>query len=193
MKFEEILRNVERFMIAGDQEVYTSSPEQNSLYINLIEEEYCELIQAIDDRDDIEILDGCCDLLWVCAGSFISGYGEQEKVLGAFASYDSNDTMKKIMDDGPKVKLLDLIESFDCYINEEVSISAPYLGTLMTMVVLYALSKGYDIDGAFNEVTRSNMSKMDPTTGRAIKREDGKILKPDTFSPPNLEPFINKR
>lgn len=44
----------------------------------------------------------------------------------------------------------------------------------------------------FDEVTRSNMSKLDPVTGNAIFREDGKILKPETFSEPKLRPIIER-
>ena len=36
-----------------------------------------------------------------------------------------------------------------------------------------------------DEVHRSNMSKLDEN-GRPVLREDGKILKPDCWSPPNL-------
>lgn len=44
----------------------------------------------------------------------------------------------------------------------------------------------------FDEVTRSNMSKLDKVTGKAIFREDGKILKPETFSEPKLRPIIER-
>ena len=58
------------------------------------------------------------------------------------------------------------------------------------VLVGLALSKGYDIEGAFNEVRRSNMSKVDAETGKVLKRADGKILKPSTFSPPHLTPYV---
>lgn len=51
-------------------------------------------------------------------------------------------------------------------------------------------SLGVDAEGGWNEVIRSNMSKVDAATGKVIKRADGKILKPDTYSPPNLIPFV---
>jgi len=53
------------------------------------------------------------------------------------------------------------------------------------------LSAGVDAEGAWNEVIRSNMSKIDPETGKVKKREDGKVLKPASFSPPNLAPFVS--
>lgn len=43
----------------------------------------------------------------------------------------------------------------------------------------------------FNEVHRSNMSKLD-SSGNPIYRRDGKILKSRNFSPPNLRQFISK-
>lgn len=51
-------------------------------------------------------------------------------------------------------------------------------------------SGGFDAEGAWNEVIRSNMSKIDPTTGKVLKRSDGKVLKPPSFSSPNLKPYI---
>ena len=45
------------------------------------------------------------------------------------------------------------------------------------------------VEAAFNEVHRSNMTKVMPD-GKALKREDGKIIKPDTYEPPNLEKVL---
>jgi len=53
-------------------------------------------------------------------------------------------------------------------------------------------SMGADGEGAWNEVMRTNFAKIDPTTGKVRKREDGKVLKPEGWTPPNLEPFLNK-
>ena len=43
----------------------------------------------------------------------------------------------------------------------------------------------------FDEVHRSNMSKL-PEDGIPVVREDGKVLKPETYSPPNLEPIMER-
>jgi predicted HAD superfamily Cof-like phosphohydrolase len=53
-------------------------------------------------------------------------------------------------------------------------------------------SMGADAEGAWREVMRSNFSKIDKETGKVRKREDGKVLKPVGFTPPNLVPFISK-
>jgi len=51
-------------------------------------------------------------------------------------------------------------------------------------------SLGADAEGAWKEVMSTNFSKIDKQTGRVRKREDGKVLKPAGWTPPNLEPFV---
>lgn len=54
-------------------------------------------------------------------------------------------------------------------------------------------SMGADGEGGWNEVMRTNFAKVDPVTGKVRKREDGKVLKPEGWQPPNLEPFLTKK
>lgn len=51
-------------------------------------------------------------------------------------------------------------------------------------------SMGANAEGAWNEVMQTNMAKIDPVTGKVRKREDGKVLKPDGWKPPDLNPYI---
>ena len=51
-------------------------------------------------------------------------------------------------------------------------------------------SLGADAEGAWKEVMSTNFAKIDKQTGRVRKREDGKVLKPAGWTPPNLEPFV---
>jgi predicted HAD superfamily Cof-like phosphohydrolase len=53
-------------------------------------------------------------------------------------------------------------------------------------------SAGYDAEGAWKEVMRTNFAKIDKETGKVRKREDGKVLKPLGWTPPELAPFITK-
>jgi predicted HAD superfamily Cof-like phosphohydrolase len=46
------------------------------------------------------------------------------------------------------------------------------------------------LEQMFDEVHRSNMSKLDEN-GNPILGADGKVLKSNLFSPPNLDQFIN--
>jgi predicted HAD superfamily Cof-like phosphohydrolase len=50
-------------------------------------------------------------------------------------------------------------------------------------------SGGFDAEGAWKEVMNTNFAKIDKETGLVRKREDGKVLKPTGWIPPNLEPF----
>jgi len=51
-------------------------------------------------------------------------------------------------------------------------------------------SLGVDAEGAWNEVMRTNFAKIDNKTGKVSKREDGKVLKPEGWTPPDLKQFI---
>lgn len=119
---KSIFTDQKTFMEAGDQSVDFFNESQYNLYLNLIKEEFNELLDAEKNDDKVEVVDAVLDIITVCVG------------------------------------------------------------------LLYSI--GCDAEGAWNEVVRSNMSKIDPETGKVLKREDGKVLKPASFSPPNLEPFI---
>lgn len=61
----------------------------------------------------------------------------------------------------------------------------------MIWVILgYCYMKGFDVDGAWKEVARSNLAKVNPETGKVIKNEHGKVMKPDGWTPPVLGPYI---
>jgi len=49
---------------------------------------------------------------------------------------------------------------------------------------------GFDGEGAWQEVMRTNFAKIDPETGKVRKRGDGKVLKPTGWTPPNLSPYV---
>lgn len=53
-------------------------------------------------------------------------------------------------------------------------------------------SMGADAEGAWKEVMKTNFAKIDSETGKVRKREDGKVLKPIGWNPPDLKPFVKK-
>ena len=59
---------------------------------------------------------------------------------------------------------------------------------VVTIGALHSI--GVDVDGAWNEVNRTNVAKIDPATGKVRKREDGKVLKPEGWQPPNLKQYL---
>jgi predicted HAD superfamily Cof-like phosphohydrolase len=54
-------------------------------------------------------------------------------------------------------------------------------------------SMGADAEGAWKEVMRTNFAKIDHETGKVRKREDGKVLKPAGWEPPNLKTHLGKK
>ena len=53
-------------------------------------------------------------------------------------------------------------------------------------------SAGFNGEGAWKEVMRTNFAKIDPKTGKVRKREDGKVLKPEGWTAPNLKSFVGE-
>ena len=50
----------------------------------------------------------------------------------------------------------------------------------------------FDGEGAWKEVMSTNFAKIDKETGKVRKREDGKVLKPIGWIPPDLKPYTKK-
>lgn len=66
--------------------------------------------------------------------------------------------------------------------------------TDILVVTIGALhSMGADAEGAWKEVMRTNFAKIDHETGKVRKREDGKVLKPIGWTPPDLAEFVTKK
>lgn len=86
-------------------------------------------------------------------------------------------------------------------INEEVQELRDGLGKKSMLEIADALTDilyvvygaghafGIDLDECFNEVHRSNMTKLGED-GRPLYREDGKVMKGPNYEDPNLEQFL---
>ena len=74
----------------------------------------------------------------------------------------------------------DLVEQLDALID------------IMVVTVGAVQSLGADGEGAWKEVMSTNFAKIDSLTGRVRKREDGKVLKPLGWKPPELSKYINQ-
>ncbi len=71
---------------------------------------------------------------------------------------------------------------------EELPSIAKEMADLLYVVYGTAVSYGLDMDPVFREVHRSNMSKVG-----GYKREDGKWVKPATYSPARIEPILTEQ
>jgi predicted HAD superfamily Cof-like phosphohydrolase len=61
---------------------------------------------------------------------------------------------------------------------------------MMWVIIGYMKSRGWDCEAAWDEGAKSNLIKIDPVTGKVIRREDGKIMKPEGWKPPNFAKFV---
>jgi predicted HAD superfamily Cof-like phosphohydrolase len=64
---------------------------------------------------------------------------------------------------------------------------------MIWVIVGYMLSKGYDVDGIWDEGSISNLRKIDKATGKVLKREDGKVMKPEGWKSPDFSKFTSKQ
>ena len=61
---------------------------------------------------------------------------------------------------------------------------------MIWVIVGYARSRGWDMNKAWAHGAATNLSKIDPETGLVRRREDGKILKPEGWQPPDFSQFV---
>lgn len=71
------------------------------------------------------------------------------------------------------------VEEFDAVLDQIV------------VLIGYGLSRGWPMNEGWAEVVRSNMAKIDPYSGTVRRRADGKILKPEGWTPPDLASLLN--
>lgn len=63
---------------------------------------------------------------------------------------------------------------------------ADALGDMMVVIAGTAIAYNIDLPSVLSEIQRSNLAKIEPETGRVIRREDGKILKPEGWTSPEV-------
>ena len=79
----------------------------------------------------------------------------------------------------------ELYELRDAFLANDIVKTADALGDLLYVVYGAGVALGIDLEPIFNEIHRSNMTKVG-----GHKRADGKWIKPDSYEVANLEPII---
>ena len=107
-----------------------------------------------------------------------------DQTVGKFNVAQFNLYTKLIEEEFKELKVavdsVDQVETLDALIDILV----------VTIGALHSL--GADAEGAWKEVMRTNFAKIDHETGKVRKREDGKVLKPIGWTPPDLKSFLSK-
>ena len=76
------------------------------------------------------------------------------------------------------------------YHNDIVEI-ADALADIIYIAAGTAVSYGIPLDRIFTEVHRSNMAKL--VDGKVIRRSDGKVQKPEGWTPPNIKNILDSK
>lgn len=102
-------RNQEKFMRACDQSVDQFDDRQFAMYVNLINEEHQELLEATLSDDQVETLDALIDILVVTIGAIHSmgadAEGAWKEVMKTnFAKIDSETGKVRKREDGKVLK-----------------------------------------------------------------------------------------
>jgi predicted HAD superfamily Cof-like phosphohydrolase len=97
-------------------------------------------------------------------------------------------------EDERKLRVKLLKEEFREYLDGEsfndIVEVADALADIIYIACGTAVSYGIPLDDVFAEVHRSNMAKL--VDGKVIRREDGKIQKPEGWTAPNIKKILTK-
>jgi len=97
-------------------------------------------------------------------------------------------------DEERKLRVKLLREEFREYLDgesfENLVEVADALADIIYIACGTAVSYGIPLDDVFAEVHRSNMAKL--VDGKVLRREDGKIQKPEGWTPPDIRSVLDK-
>ena len=81
-------------------------------------------------------------------------------------------------------------EFIEAYANDDEVEMLDACMDMIWVILAFCRMKEYNVQGAWNEVSKTNLSKIDSATGKVKRRSDGKILKPDGWVEPDFSKFI---
>ena len=113
---------------------------------------------------------------------FMETFGQEVKNKAEFPSEKIQDLRVSLIDE----ELSELKEAIE---NKDIKEVADALTDILYVTYGSGHAFGIDLDKCFDEVQRSNMSKLDEN-GKPIFNEHGKVLKGPNYFKPNLEKFI---
>ncbi|WP_306365334.1 hypothetical protein [Nocardia sp. CC227C] len=166
------------------------SDEELALALRLISEEVDELRGALEARDMIATADGIADVLYVTAGLALR-VGVARQLEGETSvlrdvifspSWDTYD--REAPNSWPR--------RFDLYRNRlaaavddrNLRLTTAYLDVLISATAALGALLHLPMKSVWEAVQTSNLAKL--VDGKVIRRDDGKIIKPDGWQPPDI-------
>ncbi|MFC4128897.1 pyrophosphohydrolase domain-containing protein [Nocardia rhizosphaerae] len=166
------------------------SEDEVALAVRLVGEERDELLFALATRNLVEAADAIADSLYVRAGlllrlglarTYIHDFLPKSTEQATWDTFDATNIMTEIGDD---------LEESDARIGKAIAdrnlleVDAAVHQTMFQLTSVATLLH-LPMDRVWAEVQRSNMAKL--VDGKVVRRpEDGKILKPAGWTPPDI-------
>lgn len=110
---------------------------------------------------------------------------DQRVKLVAYPEFDISDPQAELY-----MKLIqeEFDETLDAFSKGDTIEVADGLADMVWVIMGLASSLGIPFDGVWDEVRASNMSKV--VDGKLIKREDGKVMKPEGYFRPDINAVL---
>tara|TARA_B100000886_G_scaffold263700_1_gene188266 strand:- start:543 stop:929 length:387 start_codon:yes stop_codon:yes gene_type:complete len=115
-------------------------------------------------------------------GDFMEAFGQKVEMEPTWPDFDTRELRLELIQE-------ELEELSDAVADRDMIQIADALTDLLYVVYGAGHSFGLDLDECFEEVHRSNMSKLGEN-GRPIHREDGKVMKGPGYFEPDLEGIL---
>ena len=116
-------------------------------------------------------------------GTFMKTFGQEVKIKPSF----STDKINKLRLDLIKEELEELTEAMN---NKDLLEVADALTDILYVTYGAGHAFGINLDKCFEEVQKSNMSKLDES-GKPIYNDSGKVMKGPKYFKPDLKKFLN--
>jgi predicted HAD superfamily Cof-like phosphohydrolase len=115
-------------------------------------------------------------------GDFMEAFGQRVEMEPTWPDFNTRELRLELIQE-------ELEELSDAVADRDMIQIADALTDLLYVVYGAGHSFGLDLDECFEEVHRSNMSKLGEN-GRPIHREDGKVMKGPGYFEPDLEGIL---
>ena len=115
-------------------------------------------------------------------GDFMEAFGQKVEMEPTWPDFDTRELRLELIQE-------ELEELSDAVADRDMIQIADALTDLLYVVYGAGHAFGLDLDECFEEVHRSNMSKLGEN-GRPIHREDGKVMKGPGYFEPDLEGIL---
>jgi predicted HAD superfamily Cof-like phosphohydrolase len=158
------------------------------LRISLIAEELEEYCTAYTANDRIEMADALADLLFVLAGAaVVYGVAPTETVISPYEGLAPVEGMADAFADYLRDDYVTYLQAEHA---DDLDAIAAAIVHMMVEIFGIARQSSIPINAVFAEVCRSNFSKLDEH-GKPVLRADGKILKSNRYSPPDIAAVLD--